>query len=386
MSRSGRRAKSKARQLCHKGDASEKGTPPCPSVHHARRRLFLVVHRSSTRHGEVMAWLTLVAGIVLQAVITALLGLSLTPTDSLLVLAIAAAACVLSGAVAGRRHRPELLRRPSAMRALVGLNVWTAVMFVAFFLGVAIYGAPVVFTLEASFAPLAVTAWSALRAHRGGAEARPRPAQWGAACVLAALGAALVVVLAQAASAGMTALLLAAALGIISGVAAAGLVIVSRELGRNGADVRYVMAHRFYATFVFATTALVTLVPPGFLEPPALHFGMAGVAALASIVTPLFLLQYAMQRLAPLSITAALATMPAITFGIELASGRPVSWGVLLLGLLIVPGSVALLITQREQTPTSPRPFVPNPPAAADTCEYVHATTPTMTRTVGSNR
>jgi hypothetical protein len=64
-------------------------------------------------------------------------------------------------------------------------------------------------------------------------------------------------------------------------------------------------------------------------------------------VVPLFLLQYGMQRLTPLSVTAALATMPAITIAIELASGRPVSWIVLFLGVLIVPANLALLVTQQ---------------------------------------
>ena len=56
-----------------------------------------------------MSWLALVAGIGLQAVITALLGLSLTPADSLLLLVIAAAAGSLLGAVAGRGNLPRRL-------------------------------------------------------------------------------------------------------------------------------------------------------------------------------------------------------------------------------------------------------------------------------------
>jgi hypothetical protein len=337
-----------------------------------------------------MPWLALLAGIALQAVITALLGLSLNAADSLLLLAVAAVACTLLGAVVARGNRTASIGGAPSMRALVLLNLWTAVSFVAFFLGVAIYSAAVVFTLEATFAPLAVTAWSALRAHRGDSGARPGTVQWSASWVLAALGTSLVVVLlAHSDPVGMLSLLAAAVLGVIAGVAAGGVVIVSRELGGNGVGVWQVMAHRFYATAILAATALFTLVPSGLLAPPAMHFGMAGAAAFASMVVPLFLMQFAMQRLAPVSVTAALATMPAITIAVELASGRAVSSGVLLLGLLIVPGSVALLIPQREPNRASPqasRPStpvsVPNTPAVADNWKYTYATA----QPIGSNR
>jgi hypothetical protein len=328
-----------------------------------------------------MACLALVASIALQAVITALLGLSLTPADSLLLLVIAATACTLLGALAGRGNRTTSVARAPDRRTLVWLNVWTAVSFVAFYLGVAVHSAAVVFTLEASFAPLTVVACSAVRAHRGGSEARPGSAQCRAACLLAALGTALVVVLAQSDSVEMIPLLVAAALGVIAGVAAGGVATVCRDLGRNGIGVGQVMAQRFYATWFLATTALLTLVPSGLLAPPALHVGLVGVAALAAVVVPLFLLQHAMQRLAPVSVTAALGTMPAITIGVELASGRAISFAALLLALLIVPASLALLVTPQVRKRTSSRPSMPskrvsvaNTPAAGGTCVYAHAT------------
>jgi drug/metabolite transporter (DMT)-like permease len=227
--------------------------------------------------------------------------------------------------------------------------VWTAISFVAFFLGVGVHSAAVVFTLEASFAPLAVTAWAVIRAHRGDEQARPGAAQRRAACMLAVLGTSLVVVMAQADSGGMISFLAAALLGVIAGVAAGGVIIVSRGLGRAGVSVGHVMAHRFYATVVFAAIVLLTLVPYGLLAPPSLSVGLIGAAALSCVVVPLFLLQYAMQQLSPVSVTAALATMPAITIAIELASGRPVSWMVLFLGVLIVPANLVLLVTQRPE-------------------------------------
>jgi drug/metabolite transporter (DMT)-like permease len=207
----------------------------------------------------------------------------------------------------------------------------------------------VVFTLEASFAPLAVTTWAGFRMYRGDDQARPDPAQRWAARMLAVLGTSLVVVMAQSDSGGMISFLAAALLGVIAGVAAGGVVIVSRGLGGAGVGVVQVMAHRFYATVIFAAIVLLTLVPYGLLAPPVLNIGVIGAAALTCLVAPLFLLQYGMQRLTPLSVTAALATMPAITIAIELASGRPVNWIVLFLGLLIVPANLALLVTQRPE-------------------------------------
>jgi drug/metabolite transporter (DMT)-like permease len=305
-----------------------------------------------------MAWLALLAGIGLQSVVTALLGLSMTPTDSLLMLALAAVACTLLGAVAAVVNRDATVARKPGVRALVWLNIWTAISFVAFFLGMGIHSAGVVFTLEASFAPLAVVAWNLFRVHRGDDQPGPSPVHVWPTCVLAVLGSSLVAVIAQSESGGVISLLSAAALGLIAGIAAGGVVIVSRGLGRTGVGVGRVMAHRFYATVVFAATILLTLIPSGMLAPPARDLGLIGAAALASIVAPLFLLQYAMQRLSPLSVTAALAAMPAITIAIELASGRPVTWIVLFLGVLIVPANLALIVRQRQRRPSLPTPLL----------------------------
>jgi hypothetical protein len=302
-----------------------------------------------------MAWLALIAGNGLQSVVTALLGLSLTAADSLLLLALVAAACTLLGAVATRRnHSTVSFADTSAVRQLVWLNIWTAVSFVAFFLGVAAHSASVVFTLEASFAPLGVIAWTAFRVHRGGEQPLPGAAQWWAACMLATLGGLLVVVMAPSACGETIALLVAAMLGVIAGGAAGAVVIVSRDLSRSGISVGQVMARRFYATGAFALTALFTMIPCGMLAPPVLPLGLIGAAALASVVAPLFLLQYAIQRLAPVSVAAALAIMPTIAIAVELASGRVVNWIVALLVVLIVPANLALLMTRRQENLASP--------------------------------
>ncbi len=309
----------------------------------------------------MLPWLAMVANIGLQTVITALLGLSLTPADSLLLLALAAAASMIFGAGAARGRGRVERGNVSDVRRLAWLNVWTAVAFIAFFLGVAVHSAGVVFTLEATFAPLGVTAWTALRAFHGGDGALPDAAQWLAVVLLGALGSSLVAVMASSDPGGMVDLLVATVLGVIAGVAAGGTVVVSRELGRDGISVRQVMAHRFYATGGFAVTGLLTLVPSGVLAPPGLHVGVLGVAALACVVAPLFLAQYAAQRLAPISMTAAMATMPAIAIAVELASGRTVSWIVLLLGALIVPANVVLLATQSHGRRTRSTFFASRP-------------------------
>lgn len=302
-----------------------------------------------------MAWLALITNIGLQTAITALLGLSLTPTDSLVLLVLAAGASMVLGAVTSRRRGSGEMWQGPCMRRLAWLNLWTAVSFVAFFLGVAVHSAGVVFTLEASFAPLGVTAWTAVCAHRADDRVLPAPAQWWAAALLGVLGTSLVAVMASSEPGGMIALLVAAVLGVVAGVAAGGVVIVSRDLGRSGLGVGHVMAHRFYATGGFAVTALLTLVPCGVLAPPRLHVGVLGVAALGSVVAPLFLAQYAAQRLAPIAFTAAMATMPATTIAVELLSGRALSWIVLLLGVLIVPANLVLIATQSQQKRSGPR-------------------------------
>jgi hypothetical protein len=100
--------------------------------------------------------------------------------------------------------------------------------------------------------------------------------------------------------------------------------------------------------------ALLPLIPYGLFAPPVLDVGLMGVAALAFIGAPRLLPQYAMQQLARVSVTAALATAPAITIASELASRRAVSWIVLLCATLIVPGNLALLVTQQRQKRVSP--------------------------------
>jgi len=303
-----------------------------------------------------MPWAALIAGNGLHAVVTALLGLSMiTAADSLLILAIAAAACTVLGALAVRRNAASAAATAgSATRTLGWLNLWTAVAFVAFFLGVAVYGAVVVFTLGASLAPFAVTAWSGFQASRGGAVTRPSAAQWWAVSLLAALGAALVVALAGSDSRGIGALLVASALGVIDGFASGGVAIVSRSLGSKGISVWQVMAHRYYATVVVAGVALLVLVPSGLLDAPRMSVGMSIGAAFASLVVPFFLMQYAIQHLSPLLVTGTLALIPAIALVVEIVDGLAVSWPVLLLALLIVPASLAILATQQQAVAVPP--------------------------------
>jgi drug/metabolite transporter (DMT)-like permease len=278
----------------------------------------------------------------LHAVITSLLGLSMiTASDSLAILAIAAGACTVLGGAAAGRNSAERLPDP---RALVWLNLWTAVTFLAFFLGVAVYGAVVVFTLGASVAPLAVTVWSSRQASR-----RPSRAQWCAVGLMAVLGASLVAALAGTDPRGIGALLLASALGVIDGVAAGGVAVVSRGLGRDGVGVWQVMAHRYYATVVVAVVALLILVPSGLMAAPSMSLSMSIAAAFGALVVPFFLIQYAVQRLAPVLVTAALALIPAIALFVEMAAGRAVSWPALTLGLLIVPASLAIFATEHKQ-------------------------------------
>lgn len=297
----------------------------------------------------------LAAGVGLQAVITAALGLSLTEGDSLLMLVIAALACMLAGIATRRGDNDGRAWRGPTIALLTSLNVWTAVSFISFFLGVAVHSAAVVFTLEASFAPLGLIVWTAIRTH-----ARPGPAQCWAALLLAVLGTLSVAAIARSDSGGMAALLVASGLGVLAGVAAGRVARTSRDLARHGVGVSQVMTHRFYLTAIVATGALFTFVPNGFLRPPALHVGLIVAAALATVVVPIYLLQYSMQRLEPLAVTAALATMPAIAIVVELTSGQSMSGMVLLLGILFVPATLVLTLTRGNETkPRAPQTLQP---------------------------
>ncbi|WP_445166066.1 hypothetical protein ACTXG7_19595 [Mycolicibacterium sp. Dal123E01] len=289
------------------------------------------------------AWFALALGIAMQAVITALLGLSLTPADSLMLLMLAALICTVSGRLFGPQtdNAGETADLPNSV--VLRLNLWTAVMFVAFFLGVATHGAPVVFTLEATLAPIAVLAWRSLTS-----EHRATRFQWALAAVLAALGAGIVTLLAHNTFSDIRALLTASALGVAAAVAAAGVIVISRELGRTGVDARKVVGRRFVATLAITSVAQLILIPVGLIEPPSLHFGVAAGAALASIVVPIYLLQFAMHRLSPTTITAGLATIPALTFATEFLVGHQVEPVAVLLSIFIMPASLALLRAETQ--------------------------------------
>lgn len=300
-----------------------------------------------------MAWIALLAGILLQAVVTSLLGLSMTRGDSLVLVAMAAGMCMLCGWFKRPGSTPLVAPRT---RSLVWMNVWTAIMFIAFFLGVSLHGAPVVFAIESSFVPFMVVAWTTITARRQGCR-RPDVAQQSVAALLAGLGCALVVVLARDNATATTELVAASVMGVIASGGAAAVMILSRQLGRAGVSVAHVMSRRFVLTLALATAGLILLVPAGVIEAPHLGLGIAAVGALASITAPMYLMQFGMQRLAPTSVTAAVATVPAITFVVAMVCGDPVSLSALLLSLLIVPGSVALLMAQRtQQLPVADRP------------------------------
>lgn len=298
---------------------------------------------------DVTARLALAASVGLQAVVTASLGISLNAADSLLMVLVAAAAPMVCGLLAKRGDRGGYAWRGTTMAPLISLNVWTAVSFISFFLGVAVHSAAVVFTLEASFAPLGLIVWAALAGRCVDLHPRPGPAQCWTASLLAVLGALLVAVIAQSDSGGTTELFVASVLGALAGVAAGRVAGISRDLGRHGVGVAQVMTHRFYLTAIVAAGALLALVPTGLFARPTLHIGVIGLGALASIVVPIYLLQYSMQRLEPLAVIAALATMPTIAIAVEFVSGQPVSWIVLLLGALLVPGNLVLMLTQTNR-------------------------------------
>jgi drug/metabolite transporter (DMT)-like permease len=298
------------------------------------------------RVADMTARWALAASVLLQAAITAALGWSLNEADSLLILVFAALTCMVCGALTSRpKDGGRVWRRPTTAR-LISLNVWTAVSFISFFIGVAVHSAAVVLTLEASAAPLALIVWTALGTHRADQRPHPGPAQCATAFVLAVVGMLLVVVVAQSDPARTSALLVASVLAVLAAVAAGRVASISRELGQHGVGVAQVMAHRFYLTTAVAVSALLALVPQGVLAPPVLHASLIGAGALATVVVPMYLLQYSMQRLEPLAVTAALAAAPAIAIAVDLASGQSVSWLVLMLGALLVPGNLALMLAR----------------------------------------
>lgn len=308
--------------------------------------------------------LSLVAAVVLQAVTTALLGLSFSVADSVVMLTIGAGSAAAVGALWLRR-RPELKPPPvvrlSVRGALVRLNVWSAICFGAFFLGIVVHEAPIVFALEVGFAPLAATVWSW---HQGGRSA-PAPRQWVGAGVMAVLSLAMAGIAQLSNPASLAGVLLGWGLGVVAGVAVAALAITSRSLGAQGISFPYVIANRFHATYVGAAVVLAALLAAGQLSISATRLAIIAAFAVAAMVIPLILLQFAMLKLNPLSVTAALAAVPAATALLTALAGGGVSWHVTALAVLIVPVSLWLAARSASTRAASPQPASPQPASPA---------------------
>lgn len=307
----------------------------------------------------MIAALILTSGVAFQAIVTAVLGLSMNVADSLLLVAVAAFGCVLAAVATRTTHPGAAGTTKATLRLLAWLNVWTAAAYLTFFVGLGIKSASVVFMLEATSAPLAVTAWSAIESRLYAREAAPRSSQWWAAGALAALGVLVVTAMVLASGDEIGPLLAASALGMLSGAAAGATVIVCRRLGNAQVSVRHVMAHRFYLVFAVAVAALVILLPTGHLAPPTISLPMLALTAVASMVLPLFAVQFAVQRLAPAVTTAVFAMLPAVTLIVERAAGNAVTWPVLLVAALILPVSLAVMMSQRPRAVTAPQPCAP---------------------------
>jgi drug/metabolite transporter (DMT)-like permease len=297
-----------------------------------------------------MAVIALVAAILSQVVATALLGLSLDAFGGLLLVFVGAVLATAS-AMWWLRRRPQDVPADAARAelrpVLLRLNCWTAVSLLAFFLGVVAHSAGVLFTLEVATAPVAVTIGTARRARSQGITG-PGLAQWVGAVTLILIGATTVALI-EVDGTSATGLVVSIALGLIAGGSVGAVVMLSERLGSSGAGVAYVMANRFHLTYMLAAVGAVFVFVLGSPAPVGSELALVALAGLATMSVPMYMLQFAMQRMRPLSVTTALATMPVLTLLTELVAGSAPGTLRLVVALLIVPVSAVLVIAQRRR-------------------------------------
>lgn len=219
--------------------------------------------------------------------------------------------------------------RPRAPRGLMAaMNVATAVTFLSFYVSLGLIEAATASALESAVGPVALIALSPLLLGRTTASTRHRA---GLAALLFLLGVALAAhTFRLAPHDGSTAeALTGLGLAAFSGVGMATVSLVSRGFGDRGVSPVTVTAHRFHLTYLLATALWLSTTPA---VPDLGKLATYAALGVVAVVVPLFLLQVGFQRADPLAGITVVATLPGVTYLVQLANGAsvdPVTLGLL---------------------------------------------------------
>ncbi|MEV0458996.1 hypothetical protein [Catellatospora methionotrophica] len=280
-----------------------------------------------------------VVAVVLQAAGNGLLSENLSGTESLLLsfLAFGIATVVFLGvdrwrtrdAAPGGRRLP-----PGAGRALVLLNVATAVTFLSFFWSLSLIPAPLAVAVEASIGPLILTGvrWRTL----AGAQ-RTGQLLLGGVTVALAVAAANRIIVDSTTAVGTQ--LFGVAVAAVAGASAAGIAVLSYRLGELRVSPARVTAHRFHLTY--AAAAVLLAVTSGWSTVDALG-GRAGFLLLVATLgtaLPLFILQAGLQTTPPMKASLVVSALPGLTYLAASAAGRQ---GFDAITFVLIGGSIVL--------------------------------------------
>jgi drug/metabolite transporter (DMT)-like permease len=301
-------------------------------------------------------WLV-ICGALLQGVGNAIIGVLVAEDSVFWFIGLAFALASICG-LALRRIGRRGLGKKMGFAAFLSLNATTAVTFVSFYLALVFVPASLAAGVEAAAAPLAALGYGAIR------RSRARAAQWSlAVCMFIAsvgFGWSQSPRFAAQVSAPLWCGL---GLAVLAGVGMAAIAVLSSKLAREGFTARDLMAARYHLIWAIAL-AVALARSGGNLGPAWRSAAWAAPLGLVAVVVPLFAIQAGMMRIRPSVTVGLMASVPAVSYFVEVVGfggGSAFSWGLLsvsvalicvygLLDKTLTPGRPAMVSLRRRMS------------------------------------
>lgn len=251
----------------------------------------------------------------------------------------------------------ELISNPSAIVRLFearwdlfALNLTTAVTWITLFYALKYVEPAIVTDVSVGLGPLATILLGRLWLR----DAVVLPVEWLCACGISLTMLALGwISIAHSGGFGSTSghhVTMGLGAAFLSGVAGAGNLIFSKRLSDRGLSASSIMAGRFLLLILFAACFTQTDIRASITRPDVL--GPAVLLSVICIIIPLYLLQIAIQRTEPISVSLIITTIPLITFALQLFDRRISPMLSSFLGTLFITILVAISVIARHRRPT----------------------------------
>ncbi len=241
------------------------------------------------------------------------------------------------------------LRLPrDGRRDLLLVNLWTAVTFVSFFFALKHLPPAVLAAIEIGMSLIAAIAIVSVQQRAWPATTRVVVcAGIIAGCALLSFAEITAALSDPNPEMVVTAIVASAATGLASALCAIG----SKKLAASGWSPSTVLAHRFYLTIAIAAVWL-PFAETEIALPDAEKLALIGLVGFVAILTPMLLLQIAIQRSDALTVLICLAAQPILSFVLSIPSPAYDFDVMTLLGVGVVTAFVALdIVGQRRALP-----------------------------------